>query len=633
MSSVSGLGVLRRKYAKGGLAYADGGDVSDSDSPLVIDIDTPNGPGSQPVTGLGAPAPAPAPDDAAHIDLGSERAKLPPDPMDSLHDADTALLDPGLMMRAGMDQVMGSRQRIEAALANSQAGQERARGEVMDALNHQYKGAPWAAFTAAVMQPSASPMSSVGRAIGAYGAVKNQQANQEMGIDELLAKYDNANANQDFNQRIAAEREGMTGLSTLSNMQGIGMKMLLMRLRMQLANSDLAKAAQLRGGAAGAGGTGAPGAPGPNGQPGGNIDADRYEAAAKEQLGMGGLKEFLLTHPQAKAVDLPDRINMVDPNDPSRVLASFPKGIPPQQAAEMRDKGIAVPQTGAQGAPAASGAPAQPQQAQNAAPGLNVDPATGDVQNAQQQPVTSPDQTSRVPSGPAAAASGDSSAAQSAAAANQQGAQGANAQPQQVADFDPKTGLPTPQMIGANVRNYVSGFGLPPDQTRAMYQKMVTSQPGVLGQTRQAVQSADDVISLIDRDLQGLQGVNPTMQLGPVGEFMKHFKGSGAFNLSQDVQTIQANLVKQAITDLRSASTNGSLGFRLTQGEIGILQKAVRNLNQGQVGQFIQNMQYIRDQFKLFQNRATSAYEQAYGPLPLDSRPGYNSQWRLEKAQ
>ena len=587
MPGISGLGALRRVQPKkkGGLAYAGGGDVYEPggydfapDGALEIGISGGNQSDELPHEDI--------PDSHVSLvdltrgntnaaingatSLDAERSKLPPDPVDSLHNADSALLDPSHFLGQAEDQLMRSRSNVEDALANAHAGQDRARQELLAMRGHQFRGNPWLQFAGAVMQPSSSPMSSVGKAVAAFGNAKDALSRQDMGIDELLGKTDTANANTDFNQRLQAEEMGMKGVGTMSQLAGVGMKMWLMRIRQQLMDRML-------NGAPGA--NGAQGAPGASAAAGGAGDGSGgYNgvtpqfASAMEVMGLPGAKIFAMNNPEAKFIDTGNALLPVNPITRKPIGAPIPKNLSPDQAATLAQK------------------------------------------NAEFKANTGVDLTNLEGSGAPRAAAGNGQQPPASAPTSQQSPDQSSSAPGESQGFNANE--PSPTDVAKNVDQYIAGQKLPAVAAQKTRAQLIENQQKNLDATRQAVDSTNAVVKRVD-DIINKVSQHSIKTTGALGEALSKVPGTTAHDVAKQLDTIQHQMMGDAINSLRASSPTGALNMRITEQEIQQLQSRVASpaLTQSPK-QFLDNMRDIRDHFLQMQGRARQNYERVYGKTP-----------------
>lgn len=594
MPGISGLGALRRVGKKrGGLAYAGGGDVY---APGGYDIDPSDNNALEIGVGGGSEQPELPHEDipdshVALVDLtrsntnaaangattlDAERAKLPPDPVDALHDADTALLDPNKMFADAAGQLAHSHSNIEDALANARAGQDRAREELLDMRGKQFRGNPWLQFAGAVMQPSSSPMGSVGKAVSALGNARQALANQDMGIDQMLARADNANANTDFNQRLQAEEQNLHGIGTMSQLAGVGMKMWLMRIRQQIAQKLMnsgngAPGASGAPGAAGAGGSGAPGSD----QGGYNNGVTPQIASAAEVMGLPGAKIFAMNNPEAKFLDLGNALLPVNPVTHKPLGAPIQKNLSPDQAAQLAQK--------------------------NAEFKANTGVDLGNPGSSSQ-------------AGSQSAAAGNGQQPPAGAPTSSQQAQG-NGQSQSQSDSQGfSSDEPSPTQVASNVDKYIAGQNLPAVQAQKTRATLIGNQQKNLDATRQAVDSTNAVVKRVDDIISRVQA-HPNLMAGPAGKALSYVWGTPEHNVQNQLNTIQHQMMTDAINAIRSSSPTGAMNMRITEQEIKQLQSRVASPDLSQTAsQFLDNMKDIRNHFLQMQGRARQNYERIYGP-------------------
>lgn len=104
---------------------------------------------------------------------------------------------------------------------------------------------------------------------------------------------------------------------------------------------------------------------------------------------------------------------------------------------------------------------------------------------------------------------------------------------------------------------------------------------------------------------------------GFIGSQAAKLPGTGAFDLTKTVQTIQANIGFEELQRMRDESpTGGALG-QVSERELGFLQSVIANLENSQSQeQFESNLEVVRDSARQSWQRVAEAYKQDYGQYP-----------------
>ena len=509
-------------------------------------------------------------------DLDSQRAALPPDPMDSLHNADQSLLAP---LDDIMGHVSGGHDRLQAALADSEAMGNRGRDELLAMRSHLNRGNPWFQFAGAVMQPSWAPMASVGKAVSAFGSAKDRLSQEEMGIDRALGEFDNQQAQQQFKNRMGLEDYDIGTMGAASKLAAVQMAIRQYQLKMGILKGMI-------GAPGGIGGVGAPADP--------NASLQRA-FVIESATGMPAMKAWSLAHPDLQLKDNGKFLLVLNPKTGQMVGQPIPKQLSPDQSAQLgqhaaefqANTGVAIPGGGAGGQP--SGVPASPG-------GSNVQPTPGTPATPNAQPSLQGDQGNAQPS--------------SAPAGNNQGTPNAT----QSQNFD--SSEPSMADISKNVDQYVASQNLPAVAAQKTRATLLGQQQKNLDNVRSAIDTTNAVVSRSDQILDKVSQ-HPNLQSGPIGAVLSHVWGLPQYDTAKQLETIKHNMMRDAIDALRASSPTGALNMRITEAELEQMQSRIANLSVGQSPkQFMNGLRDIRDHFLQMQGRARQNYERVYGATP-----------------
>ena len=535
--------------------------------------------------------------------LDSQRAALPPDPLDALEGAQDAILSPLNTLTA---RVIGAPDRLRGALADAETGSNLGRDELMNMRSRQYRGAPWAAFTAAVSQPSwGGAMSAIGRGVGAYGQERSRLAGQDMDIDRLLANYDNTSAQQTFKNRMGVEGFDINSMNAASRLAAIRAAMLQMRMKMAGLKA-LTEGDAGAGGAGGGAGVGAGGAGGAAGSTPSNLISLPKAMMIQGLSGLPALQYWQMANP---AVQFQNTGNALIPMDKwgRQIGKPIPINIAPGEAAQLgqhaaefkANTGVDLPvpggsqPSGDESVPAASASAASPS-SPNSQP-------TQDEQQGNSQPASAP-------------------------TGNNQGTPNA----QQVGATPDDQGK-----VASSVDNYIKSLGVPAAKVSAMRAKLMGSQQQALGNARSAVDTTNAVVKNADKIIDKVES-HPNLQAGMVGAALSHIWQTPEYDTAKQLETIKHNMMRDAIDALRASSPTGALNMRITEAELEQMQSRIANLNMGQSPkQFVSALRDIRNHFLDMQNRARQGYQTIYGPAgdsALGVKKFYPTEADAEKA-
>jgi hypothetical protein len=130
-------------------------------------------------------------------------------------------------------------------------------------------------------------------------------------------------------------------------------------------------------------------------------------------------------------------------------------------------------------------------------------------------------------------------------------------------------------------------------------------------------------ISLLDDLLNKARGQASGWTTGFAGNVLGKVPGTPAYDLSETLDTIRANVGFQELQSMRDSSpTGGALG-QVTERELKFLQSVMGSLEQSQSRpQFEENLERVRKQVQQSWDRVAKAYRETYGrDLPADLSP------------
>lgn len=523
--------------------------------------------------------------------LNAQRSALPSDPMDALSGAQDAILGPAAMLS---DRIMGAHDRLQGALSDSEDISNRGRGELMNMRSRINMGDPWLAFAGAVMQPSSGgAMAAIGQGLSAYNQGLNRRAQQEMGVDRLLANYDNENAQQLFHNRLGLEGFDLSSMNAASKLAAIRSMLLQMRLKMagiQALDDDGTGGGHGAPGNTSAAAGAGPAPSGASGSPGNNLISLKKAMMIQSLSGLPALDYWAKANPNVMFQNTGKYLLPLNPKTGQLMGDPIPTGIAPgqeaqlaQHAAEFKaNTGVDLP-TGGGSQPSGDGSAPVASAASSSLP--NSQPTESQQPQGNGQPASAP-------------------------TGNNQGTPNAESQ-----GFDATQ--PGMGDISKSVDKYIASQNLPPVAAQKTRAQLLAQQPKNLDAVRQGIDTTNAVLQNVDSIINRVQG-NPYIEAGPVGAAVSQAPlGTPQYNTAKQLESIKHNLMRDAIEALRSLSTNGALNMRITQSELENMQSRIANVSMAQSPkQFLSSLQAIRNHFLQIQGRARQSYENVYGKTP-----------------
>ncbi len=118
-------------------------------------------------------------------------------------------------------------------------------------------------------------------------------------------------------------------------------------------------------------------------------------------------------------------------------------------------------------------------------------------------------------------------------------------------------------------------------------------------------------------------------ETGWTGSLRRDTPGSAAYDLAQNLKTIDANSAFSALAEMRANSPTGAALGAITERELDLLKSTIANLNPDQSQEsFLNNLRIAREHYTGILSRlpggepALQAYERGEGPISLSQSPG-----------